>query len=126
MSLCIFIHTAAKIPIVDIPIKATKHEVFILHISPQSALGSILDNKHMTFDPNYPDLPKNEPLKGNFAVNIHSPTNFGEGQPKDTGEVMDQTDKQTNYSMMQNAHHPQTATKKELNGNFRAKTVITS
>ena len=53
----------------------------------------------MTFEPSDLDLPKNEPLKGNSGVNLHSPTNF-EGWPKDAGGVGEQTDKQTNFDQI--------------------------
>ena len=66
------------------------------HISLRSTLVYILENRHVTFDPNYLNLPKNEPLKGNSGVNLQSPTNFGESRPKDTRGVGEQTDRQTN------------------------------
>ena len=55
----------------------------------------------LTFDPNDVDLPKNEPIKDTSGVNLHSPTNFGEGRPKRTRDVREQTetDKQTDRQM---------------------------
>ena len=56
--------------------------------------------RYLTFDPNDLDLSKNEPLKGNFGVNLHAPTKFGEGRRQGLGGVGEQTDKQTNVAQI--------------------------
>ena len=89
MMLSIFIHTSFEIAIVDllpVPIEATKSAVLFCHISLRSALVYILENRHLTFNPNYLDLPENEPLRGKSMVNLHSPTNFGEDRPKEESQ----------------------------------------
>ena len=46
------------------------------------------------------DLFKNEPLKGNSEVHLHTPTKIGEDPSKDLGGVGEQTNKRcSNYSM---------------------------